>query len=219
MAASTAPHRSSLLGVLYAEDFDEDGSEPQPVAPAPDLEIIEPVFTAADLEAARAEGRLAGRTEAEHGLAGARNQMLATVSAGLSEARAGALAVAEAAAEGVAQCMLSALAGCLPDLCVRHGTAELRALVRALLPALSQEPRISVRVHPRMLPMMQEEIAALDADLAACVQLVPTDAMPPGDARINWTDGSAVRDTAHARAAFEDGLALLGLLQRERHDA
>ena len=217
-------HRPGLLGVLYAEDFDDDGSEPSGngLAAEPGIvepEIIEPVFTAADLEVARAEGRLAGCAEAERGLAGGRNQLLGQLATSLTDAKASAAAVAEAAAEGTAHCILTALAACLPVLCERHGASELRALVRALLPALSQEPRVTVRLNPHMLPMVQAEIAALDAELAACVQLVPTDAVAPGDVRVNWADGSAVRDTARARTAFEDGLALLGLLQREHQDA
>ena len=212
-------HRPSLLGVLYAEDFDEDGSAPAAAHTTAELEVIDPVFTAAELDAARAEARQAGRAEAEHGLAGSRNHMLSVLVAGLSDARESARAVAETVADGTAQCILSALAACLPALCEQHGAAELRALVRALLPALSQEPRVTVRVNPHMLSAMQAEIATLDTDAANCVHLIPTDAVPPGDARIGWADGSVVRDAARARAAFQDGLALLGLLQREREDA
>ncbi len=115
--------------------------------------------------------------------------------------------------------MLSALAACLPRLCERHGAAEVRALAGALLPALSDEPAIVVRINPAMVPMLQAELAAMDPDIAGRVQVTAVDAMAPGDARVSWTDGSAVRDTSRVRAAFEDGLAALGLLERERADA
>ena len=44
-----------MLGVLYAEDFDEDGESMSHAVehPAPEPEIIEPSFTSAELEAAR----------------------------------------------------------------------------------------------------------------------------------------------------------------------
>ena len=115
--------------------------------------------------------------------------------------------------------MLSALAACLPALCEHHGAGELRTFVRALLPALMDEPRIIVRVHPHMAGVMQDEIDGLDAEMVERIQLLPTDVIPPGDVRISWADGSAVRDTARARAAFEDGLAGLGLLQPEQANA
>ncbi len=220
IASAPFPHRPSLLGVLYAEDFDDEGGAPVAEAsgPVPEPEIIEPVFTAAELEAARAEARQAGRTEAEHGLTASRNRLLALLADGMSEARSGAYAAAEAGAEGVARTMLGALATCLPQLCKQHGAAELRALVRILLPALSEEPRITIRVNPHMLPVIQAEIATLDVEIAERVHVLPTDAVEPGDARVTWADGSAVRDTARARAAFAEGLASLGLLQREYAD-
>ena len=64
-----------------------------------------------------------------------------------------------------------------------------------------------MRVHPHMQAAMQAEIAALDPEIAERVHVIPTDAVPPGDARINWAEGSAVRDAGRARAALEDGFA------------
>ena len=206
--------------MLYAEDFDDIGGgdlvAPDPVA---EPEIIEPVFTAAELDAARAEASAAGRAEAERGLAGSRTQLLARVASSLEDARAAAREVAEQAAEGVARCLLGALAACLPSLCERHGAAELQAFVRTLLPALTEEPRVIVRINPVMMAMMQSEIGGLDDEIAERIQLLATEAVPPGDARVTWGDGSAVRDTSRARAAFDVGLAELGLLQLEQVNA
>ena len=109
--------------------------------------------------------------------------------------------------------MLSALVACLPALCERHGAEELRSVARAVLPALRNEPRITVRVHPGMLAVMQEEVAALDAELAERIEIIPAGAIAPGDVRIGWTDGQAVRDAGRARAAVDDALAALGLLE------
>ncbi len=213
-------HRPSVFGVLYAEDFDEDGEAPAvPDQPASEPEIIEPMFTAAEVEAVRAEARAAGRVEAEHGLAASRTHMLGLLAAGMSESRAAAAEVAEEVAGGVARCMLSALTACLPALCEKHGPAELRALTRIVLPAMLDEPRITVRVHPHMLAVMEQEVAALDIEVVERVHFKPTDAVALGDVRISWTDGSVVRDTGRARAAIEDGLAALGLLEREMADA
>jgi flagellar biosynthesis/type III secretory pathway protein FliH len=220
IAPSPRPNRPSLLGVLYAEDFDETGSNGMAAPdPVPEPEVIEPVFTAAELDAARAEASSAGQAAAERGLAGSRTQLLARLASTMEEAREGAREVAEQAAEGVARCMLGALAACLPSLCEQHGVAELRAFVRTLLPALTEEPRVIVRINPAMMAMMQSEIGSLDDEVAERVQLLATEAVPPGDARVTWSEGSAVRDTSRARAAFALGLAELGLLQPEQVNA
>ncbi len=217
--ASTAPPRQgsfrpALAGVLYAEDFDEAATAAELAAePAPEPELIEPTFTAAELDAARAEGRASGLGEAERGIAASRVQVLRLIAESMSEARDAARRTAEQAAEATARCMLTALAACLPALCAAHGAEELRALVRAVLPALTDEPRITVRVHPHMVPMLQDEIAALDFEIAERVAVHPSEAVAPGDTRVNWSEGSAGRHAARARAAVEEALAMLGLFE------
>ncbi len=209
-------HRG-VLGVLYAEDFDAEAPAHQP-APQP-TEAPEPVFGLAQLDAARQEGVAAGRQEAEHGLLAARLQTLTLIAKGLSEARAEAAVLAEDTAAAVSGCMLSSLMACLPALCASHGAAELRAMTRRVLPALVDERRVTIRANPHMLPMLQEEIACLDQELADIMVLIATDAIPPGDVRIAWQDGAAIRDAGLARAAVTDALAALGLLQKETADA
>lgn len=216
-ATAFHPNRPSLLGVLYAEDFDDDGTA-LPVAEAEPLaepEVIEPTFTLAELEAARAEARAAGRAEAERSVAASRTHMLGLLAAGVADGRAGAHDAAVAVADGVARCMLGALVACLPALCQHHGAAEVSALSRIVLPGLVDEPKIVVRINPHMLPAMQDEVASLDFELAERIQVLPTEAVAPGDMRISWADGSVTRDAGKARLIIEDALASLGLLQRE----
>jgi flagellar assembly protein FliH len=210
------PPRPGVLGVLYAEDFDEDGiTAAAGSEAAPEPEVIESVFTAAELDAARLEGRDIGRREAEGSLAAARNQMVGLLAASIADARDEQRVMAQEAADAAARCILSALSACLPALCDRHGAAELQAMVRAVLPALVDEPRITVRINPQMLAPIQAEIAALDIEIAERVRLLPSDSIAPGDVRITWAEGSAIRDTARARTAVEDALAALGLYERE----
>jgi hypothetical protein len=49
--------------------------------------------------------------------------------------------------------------------------------------------------------------------------LLPSDAVPPGDARVTWEDGAAQRDAGRARTALNEALAALGLLEEELTDA
>jgi hypothetical protein len=51
----------------------------------------------------------------------------------------------------------------------------------------------------------------LDPDLAARLQIVPTDSIPAGDARIAWRNGGATRDAAALWEQVAATLALSGL--------
>ena len=211
-------NQGSFLGALYAEDFDAPPPAPAPAAPpepAPPPEPVEPVYTAADLAAAREDGRQAGRTESERSLAAARLQRLDQIANFLAASQASADAVAEAAADAIARTMLSALAACLPALCAQHGAGEVRAVIQAVLPGLAHEPRITVRVNPLLIPAMTAEIADLDSEVAERLLLVPVESMAPGDVRVNWQDGAAIRETGRVCAAVNDVLASLGLLEQE----
>ncbi len=204
-------HRSrAVAGVLYAEDFDAPDL-PSP----PEPEAIEPTFSLAELEEARAEARAAARLDAEESQAAARLRALEAIGAGLDAARDTAREDAAAASEAIARTMLGALTACLPSLCVRYGAAEVRTLARAVLPALMDEPRITVRLSPHDARMLAEEIARLEPELAARISLAPTDAVPRGDLRIAWQDGLAVRDAAASRAAVHDALSALGLIDSQ----
>ncbi len=213
--------RRRVIGVLYAEDF---GAEPEaedipPEQDVPEPEVIEPFFTLAELEAAREEGRVAGQAEAERGVAASRLHVLKRIAASLAEADAEAAAMAEAAASGMARAMLSALATCLPALCEQHGTAEVQALVRIVLPNLAEQPRVTVRVHPQMAPAIAAELAVQDSEFGERVALLPSDTIAPGDARITWENGAALRDAGRAYAAVNESLAALGLFEEDLIDA
>jgi hypothetical protein len=207
-----ASQRSRNLGALFDEDFDTPDAAPEP-------EVIEPVFSASELagarEAAWREGQAAGLQEAAAGDAAATRRAVENIATQL-KAEADASAVqAEKSAEAIAGLLLGSLATAFPALCARYGEAEVRAIARAVLPALSLEPAITVRANPRTSAALAQEIARLDPDLAAHVRTASCDAMPPGDVHIAWHNGSAVRDAA---ALWEQVAAVLvpaGLLRAD----
>jgi hypothetical protein len=212
-------------GVLFIEDFDlparapvaceNDPADPEVIAP----DVIAPMFDAAELEAARAaswdEGHAAGRAaQAEADAAGLRRAVVA-LSAEFGAARETAALIAESAAEEIARLLLASLASVFPMLCAGHGAAEAAAVVRAVLPALSEEPEIGLRANPHTAPALLAEIERIDPDLARRVRLTHTDALAPGDVRIAWRDGVAVRD---ASALWREVAAVLipaGLLNQQ----
>ncbi len=200
---------SRFVGILYAEDFDD----PQ-LPPMPERETAAPNFTLDDLEAAqniaRADAVQAARAEWEQSAFYDRTQSLAAIASALANARQEARVLADTVADGATRAILSVVAGLLPDLCSRHGGAEVRVLLRRLLPTLTQQPRIAVRVGSAILEGVREDLALLDEDLAATVVLTAAP-LAPGDARVTWTDGSLVRDQAAMRAAITAALTELGL--------
>ena len=220
--AATPVSVLSALGVIYAEDFDDPAlpdadADAAPSAAEPD--VIEPSFTLADLEATRAaalaEGAAAerGRLAAED--AAARSRALDALAAALASATEAARVATEEIAEGLARAVLSLVAAGLPALCAHHGEHEVRALLQNLLPTLGVEPRITVRLNPHLLEAVRADLTGLDPEIAAAVQLVPTDTMPPGDVRVSWEGGACQRSAAAACAAVREVLAPLGLLLPE----
>ncbi len=200
-----------LGGILYAEDFDAP-EQPAPAPPAP-----EPTHSAIELadarETGRAEGWRAARAAADSEAETQRTAVLHAVAAALSDARAAAEALAADAAQAVARTALSLLAAALPATCARNGERELRALAEAVLPALDTEPRIVVRASTAALRGLAETVARLDPDLAARVQLVPTETLAADEVRIAWQDGRAARDRRAIASAIEAVLAPLGLFE------
>ncbi len=202
---------SRFVGILYAEDFDDPElpALPEP-APAP------PSFTLEDLEAAqeiaRADAVQAARAEWKASALHDRTRSLAAIAAAVADAQQEARALAETVADGAARTILSMVAGLLPDLCTRHGGAEVRALLRHLLPTLAQQPRINVRVSQAVLDGVRKDLALLDEDLVAAITLTAAP-LAPGDARVTWTDGSLVRDQSAIRLAVTAALTELGLLE------
>ena len=198
--------------LIFHEDFDR----PPPSQPAPPPAPVEPVYNSAELREARAEalreGHAAGVAESDAGSVALARQALLAIAERLDTARAEATAIAEASAEAVATLVMHAFATAFPALCARHADTELRAIVRAVLPRLQEEPVITVRVDPHMSEALTQEISALDPDLLDRVRIIPTDAVPVGDLRIVWRAGGARRDTASLWTDIENVLAPAGLL-------
>jgi flagellar biosynthesis/type III secretory pathway protein FliH len=198
---------------IFGEDFDRPKAPQLP----PDPVAAEPVYSAADLQMARAEalrdGHAAGLAEADGVTAALARHALLTIAENLDATRAEATAIAEDAAEAVAHLLMDAFAAAFPALCARHAETELRAIVRSVLPRLHDEPAITVRASPHVTDALTDEIASIDPELLDRVRVIPTDAVPAGDVRIAWRAGNARRDTAGLWAEIENVLAPAGFLR------
>jgi len=209
MADAFSPFRGS--GVLL---FDEDFDVPPPSPDEP--EIIEPMYSAAELLAAREEAARASRdatlAEVNASTQTAMSLALRQIASRVTAARVESASLAEQNSEAITGLLLNCFATAFPALGVRLGPAETAGVLRELLPALHREPKIVIRVNPHLVEALNEEFLAQDSDLAARVRLIPTDAMAMGDAQITWEYGAATRDTASLWTQIENILAPTGLL-------
>ncbi len=200
--------------ILFAEDFDllpDRDSAPEP-------EVIEPTFSAAELEAARAEGWQAGSDAAFAEAAAADQtvirQTVTAVVAQLDAARVELVDLAEQSAATIARLLLGSIGAVLPELAARYGEAELQAVIRVVLPGLFKEPAVTLRINPQHCATVAHEIERVDPDLAARLQIMPTESIPVGDARVGWRNGGATRDVATLWEQVTATLALSGLSPR-----
>ena len=201
-------------GILYVEDFDAEPAVLKTTAaePAP---VPDPVFTAAELDAAREAGRqegfqasLADATLLQAQLQSAALQSLAD---GIAAARTSLDSVADAHAADLARTLLGVLRAVLPATMRAHAAAEVDAVLQALAPGLRAEPELRVRTHPDHADMLREALVALTAE-DSCVLSVTTDLnLAPGDVKIAWQDGYARRDTAAIWTQVQAALAPLNL--------
>ena len=200
----------AALGVLYAEDF--DASAP---AGAPEPELIEPMFTLADLDHAKAQAASSAGAEA---LASAELSALQDRSSALDAIAAGLLAGQDAIAaeiardtHAVSQAMLALLSAALPSLMDGTARREVSGLMQRLLPGLYGEKRVTIRLNPHVIDMVDQDLRTLNEDARARIVLVPTDALAPGDMRVSWEGGSFVRDTRALHDAAREIITASGM--------
>ena len=214
-ASVNATHaQASGLG-LFVQDFDDPAGGGVIVLDEPEVAEAAAAITQEFLEdacaAAHTAGLVAGRAEAAAARDGEQRALLAALLDQLRDADAQIRGAVEEAGGGLARLVLASLAAAFPSLCARHGAAELMRFTRDVTALLAQEPRIVIRVHPSMLPVLDECLGTLEPEQRETVLVEPRSSLMPGDARIAGRHGLAVRDAAALQARLDDILAPLGL--------
>jgi flagellar assembly protein FliH len=225
MAANPSPFG------LFTRDFDEldVGARARPVVPGgihggvimlddPDpaeAAAATPPVTAEMLAAACAEAHALGLGEGRAAAAAAqeaeRRALLAAVLDRLGDAADQLRLAVDETGGALARLVLASVSAALPALCARHGAAELARFTAEVTALLAAEPRIVIRVHPAMAPALEDWLAGLEPERRAAVLVEPRDSLAPGDARIAWRHGMAVRDAASLPAKLAEILGPLGL--------
>jgi flagellar assembly protein FliH len=202
----TQPHK-----FLFDRSFDlQDAPRPvpRPVAPPP-----EPTFSEAELEAARTTAFAAGRTQAlgeaaqsiETRAAAALETLASTISEALRSRQHAAAEAQSRALETVRAIMRKAV----PALCRTAPLLELETLVSECVREAFDEPRIVLRVADGVFDAMQQRLAAITgaAGFAGKVVLLADDSLDVADARVEWAEGGAERDTKRLLRDIDGALA------------
>jgi len=191
-------NQTGAPAILFVDDFDHP--DPPPAAAPPEPEYIEPVFTAADMEAAREAGHAAGLEEARTEHHAVQAQLCAAAMTAIGDAlaatRQDAEAIATRTAEDLAAAMLALLQAALPAASEALAGQELTALLAAILPPLKREPAVQLRLHPDMLPDISADLHARFPEYAARLTISADAALARADATVIWEDGEMRRDTS-----------------------
>jgi flagellar assembly protein FliH len=201
--------------MLFADNFDMPVVETAPALVAA-AEPPPPTYTQADLDVACAQARAEGYAEASAQAAEAEavgvSTALARIGEQLADAAAEAARVVDEGIATMARLLMSAMLAGYPQLHKLHGAEELRAVIRQAMPGLLHETRVVFHVHPSMVELVEAELANVRHNERQHMTIEPSEAIPPGDARIAWPNGAAVRDTEAIHAAIAEILRPLGLL-------
>ena len=200
-------------GILYAEDFDFPADLAAEAAPPPEPE---PVFSAADIEAAHTAGHRAGFAAAAADQDALRANLqvaaLQSIADALASTRHEAAGIAHQTAQALSGAIMALLSAALPKLTQTHADAEITAVLETLLPGLRAEPVLRIRIHPDLETCVQRAWTELTQDEpAGSLQLTPDATMAPGDIRLSWADGRASRTTADIWDAIRGALASLDM--------
>jgi flagellar assembly protein FliH len=202
----TQPHK-----FLFDRSFDLQDA-PRPVsrktAPPP-----EPTFTEAELEAARAAGFAEGRRQALDEAAQAIEARVAaalqTLAATVGEALKSRQHAAEAAQRRALETIRAIMRKAVPALCRTAPLLELETLVNDCVREAFDEPRVVLRVADGVFDAMQQRLAAITgaAGFAGKVVLLADDSLDLADARVEWAEGGAERDTKRLLRDIDGALA------------
>jgi flagellar assembly protein FliH len=182
---------------LFDTDF-AAGDEASRLAPRPDTRR----FSAIELEAAKAashaEGVAAGRAAAEQEIARRVADACAAVGARIGELMKALAARHEAQTREAVAAAAEIVRRLLPALGKREAISEVEALIRECLTRLHDEPRLVVRVADELLDPVRQRVDQLSAEAgySGRVILFADPALESGDARVEWADGGAERDSA-----------------------
>ena len=188
---------AAISKFLFDTDFSAT-DEAARLAPRPDTRRFSALEMDVAQAAARAEGVAAGRAEAEQQIARRVADACAAVGTRLGELIAACAQQHEAQTREAVTAATEIVRRLLPSLGKREAIGEIEALIRNCLSRLHDEPRLVVRVADELLDPIRQHIDQITAaaGYTGRVILFADPAIRSGDARVEWADGGAERDSA-----------------------
>lgn len=205
----SAPHK-----FLFDESFDLPDPPPpaRKAPPPPPPPPPEPTFSKAELEAARLAGLAEGRAQALAEATQAIEQRLADALSALESGLKSLIedrdsAIGEARRNGL-ETVRAIVQKAVPVLCRKSPLTELEAMIAECLREAFDEPRIVLRVSDALFEPLQARLGALtlSTGFAGKVVLLADEALGPGDARVEWAEGGAERDTRRLLRDIDEAL-------------
>jgi flagellar assembly protein FliH len=190
-------------------DVSFDLPDPPDGAPRP----AEPVFSQAELDAARGEGYALGRTAALAEAAAATEARMAealeALRHGIEQLSAAHDEMCRATERAALELVREVLRQAVPALCRKEAFPELEALVARCFAEALTEPRVVIRVNDALFDMMQSRIGALSQTngFTGKVVLLADETLSLVGGRIEWADGGAERDPLRLMNEIDASLA------------
>jgi flagellar biosynthesis/type III secretory pathway protein FliH len=129
----------------------------------------------------------------------------------LANVREEMTALAETAAEALAQLLMDCVVAVFPEAGRNLGATEAAAISQALTQRLRYEPSITVHVSAHNFQTVGQQLGLQAQDLGVHVVVTPSQALASGDIRIAWRNGQADRQSAALAEAVADALRIAGL--------
>lgn len=213
---------TAITKFMFDIEFDSTGPVAAPVKeeppePAPEEEAEEeeeeeelPGYSEAQLEEAKAEsfesGKLEGAREAASTIEKETLQTLQAISQHITELfgkQEQANSVLLRDSIGIATTITRKL---FPAMNESNSLGEVSRLVEHTLLRLIEEPRVVIRVNPDLLEALGERVDGLKAGAGyeGRIVLKEDTALPYGDCRMEWGDGSAERNVAALWQSIDD---------------
>lgn len=191
--AENKEHGQPLKKFLFdLNSFDE----PEVIDPA---DLI-PTFSEEQVEAARAEGYAEGKTEGTRLAVQSREQLTANTLRAISESFTMMFA-AEYDREKIYEqealrLTLETLRKLFPVLNARFGQDEISAVILSVLQSGSRKAVITIEVSPDDAQSIEDLLAGhwTDKETAPRYRVLAQKDLNPGQCRLSWEDGGAVRD-------------------------
>ena len=166
-------------------------------------------YTAEDLARVERDGVAAGRTaafaEAQRSSEEAAARALTAIAEQLRDFGDRLPDLAAARERDTLGIAVTALRLLFPELAKRSALDEVEGLIRDCLQKLGNEPRVVVRTADGLHDILRSRLEGLcaEAGFEGRVVLLTEEGLGPGDARIEWADGGAERNTAELWSEIE----------------